>query len=276
MSSNALGWAARRPLVLYMVLAYGFSWAVFVPLALQARGIIEPVLPGWMHYCASFGPALSAFVVTYRISGSRGLRELWSRMARWQVGLLWWVLAIAPIMLFLVIAALAPALGSERISLSVLGKADFLPDVGFWMLPLWFLTYGLGEETGWRGFVLPRLQHSASALKASLLVAGIWGLWHAPAFFYVYDPGILPGFALGLMAGSVMFTWLYNSTGGSILMVALLHATFNLTSGCTECKSGLVAAILSTVVMIWAVAVIVWFKPANLSHLGKHSLPARV
>ena len=57
-----------------------------------------------------------------------------------------------------------------------------------------------------------------------------------------------------------------------MLVVTILHATFNLTSACTQCKSGLVAAVLSTVVMVWAVVVIVWFKPANLSHAGKHSL----
>lgn len=273
MPPDELRWPVRHPLATYATFAYGLSWAIFVPLALQAQGIIEPVLPGWMHYVASLGPAISAFIVTCWVSGPDGLKELWSRMTRWRVGLLWWIVAFAPIVIFLAIVIVGGAFGAGGVRASMLGQADFLPDIGLWMLPLWFLTYGLGEETGWRGFALPRLQHGSSALKASLLTAALWGLWHFPAFFYVYDPSIAVGFAIGLTAGSIMFTWLYNSTGGSILMVAVLHATFNLTSGCTQCKSGVVAAVLSTVVMVWAIAVIAWLKPANLSHAGKHTLP---
>ncbi len=97
----------------------------------------------------------------------------------------------------------------------------------------------------------------------------LWALWHLPAIFYVYEPAILIGFLPGLLAGAITFTWLYNSTAGSILMVALFHGFFNFTTGCTACKDGMISALISTLVMVWAVVVIAWFRPANLSHLRK-------
>lgn len=265
---------ARRPILLYTALAYGISWAIFVPLALQAQGVLDAGMPMWAHYLAPLGPLVSALIVSATVSGKPGLAELWSRMTRWRVGLWWWLAALGPALLFLVAAAVTSLVpDSDIVSLEMLGKADFLPPLGLWMLPLWFVTYGIGEETGWRGFLLPRLQSRWSALGSAALVTLIWGLWHLPAFFYVYDPAIAPGFVVGLFAGSIMFTWMYNGTGGSILLVAVLHGVFNLTTGCTQCKTGIVSAVLSTVVMVWAIALVIWFKPTNLSRKGKHVLP---
>ncbi len=76
------------------------------------------------------------------------------------------------------------------------------------------------------------------------------------------------GWLFGLTAGSTVLTWLYNSTGGSILMVALWHGMFNFITA-SQAGEGILAAVLSTLVMVWAVVVVIWFKPANLSHVEK-------
>jgi hypothetical protein len=83
---------------------------------------------------------------------------------------------------------------------------------------------------------------------------------------------MLIGFILGVLAGSIFLTWLYNSSGGSILIVAVWHGLFDYVTACTECKSGLVAAIVSTAVMIWAVVVVIAFKRPNLSHKERQKL----
>jgi uncharacterized membrane-anchored protein len=83
------------------------------------------------------------------------------------------------------------------------------------------------------------------------------------------DATILVGFLVGLLAGAITFTWLYNSTGGSILLVALWHNAFNFVTGCVACKIGVVAAVVSTLVMVWAVVVVIWLRPATLSRAGK-------
>jgi len=86
------------------------------------------------------------------------------------------------------------------------------------------------EEIGWRGFMLPRLQSSFDALTASLAVGVVWMIWHAPLFVIPgavqTDLPILPFVVQGI-ALAVVFTWLYNSTNGSVLLAVLLHGTFN-------------------------------------------------
>lgn len=90
---------------------------------------------------------------------------------------------------------------------------------------LLLLVNGFGEETGWRGFALPHLEQRFGAATATLVLAALSAGWHAPMFFLsdglVLSPVLLPGFLLGMVAGAFVLTWLYNRTGGSMLMVAL-------------------------------------------------------
>ena len=151
---------------------------------------------------------------------------------------------------------------------SLLGQVNFLPNLGVGALLLWIFTFGFGEEIGWRGYALPRLQKDRSALSATLILAVFWALWHLPQFFYLFDTAILVGWFFGLTAGAIVFTWLYNSAEGSILMVALWHGAFNFITA-SKAGEGVLAAVLSTLVMVWAVAVIIWLKPTNLSHVEK-------
>jgi membrane protease YdiL (CAAX protease family) len=153
-----------------------------------------------------------------------------------------------------------------------MGEVDYLPPLGLVAIPLWILTFGIGEETGWRGFALPRLQKGRSALSATLLLWLSWALWHSPMFFYAYDPFIIPGMLIGLLAGAIIFTWLYNSIGGSVLITAIWHGLFNYTTACTSCKIGLIPAFISTLVMLWAVVVVIRLQPADLVHKRKQTI----
>lgn len=259
----------KHPLLTYFILAYALSWIVEIPLALEARGIIRAEIPFSLHYLAAFGPMLSALIVTGLTDGSRGLRELKGRITKWKVGSGWLLVAAAPLGLCLLLVAALWLFQGERIDLAALGQVDFLPALGLAALPMWILTFGIGEETGWRGFALPRLQNDHSALSATLILWVLWALWHLPMFFYSYDLSIVPGFLIGLLAGAITLTWLYNSTSGSILMVAMWHGIFNFTTACITCKTGIIAAAISTMVMVWSVLVVVLFKPAMLSRSEK-------
>lgn len=265
-------WLKKHPLLTYFILAYAFSWVFEFPLALSAQGLIQKQIPFAIHYLAAYGPMLSALIVTGWVGGWHRLRELMARMTRWNTGPGWWLVASTPMVLYMLLAAILWLFEGGQINLVAMGQVDFLPKLGLAALPMWILTFGIGEETGWRGFALPRLQKGRSALTATLILWFFWALWHLPMFFYSYPTTIIPGFLLGLLAGSITLTWLYNSTAGSILLVAIWHGLFNFTTACVACKTGLVAAVISTIVMVWAVVVVFLFKSANLSRGEKQML----
>ncbi len=256
----------KHSLMAYFILTYVFSWSIFISLALKKHGIIDISIPFSIYYCAAYGPMLAAIVTTGLIGGAEALRDLFGRMFRWRVSVLWWIVALSPLLLLGVTAVILRFVNGVWFDLNLLGQVEFLPDIGVGALVLWLLTYGIGEETGWRGFALPRLQRNRGALRATLSLWIFWAFWHAPAFFLVYDPKILPGFLPGLLAGAILFTWLYNSSSGSILIVAIWHGVFNFTTASKASKAGLISAIISTIVMVWAAVVIMVFKPRNLSH----------
>ncbi len=262
----------RTGLGAYVLISFLISWAIEIPLALRAQGIASFPIPFSLHYLAAFGPCVAGILLSWRENRISGLRELMSRLLRWRVGFVWWLVALSPLLLFLLVAVVMRLAHGAWLDFGILGHVSFLPDLGIGSVFLWLATYGFGEETGWRGYLLPRLQRNRNALSATLILGSIWALWHVPSFFYlqtVSNPGILLGFLLGVLAGAIFLTWLYNSSSGSILIVAVWHGLFDYVTACVECKTGLIAAVLSTIVMVWAVVVVVAFKPANLSRCTK-------
>lgn len=138
---------------------------------------------------------------------------------------------------------------------------NFLPNLGLAAWPFWVLTSGIGEETGWRGFALPRLQRKHGALTATLILSVFWVGWHVPQFFYLPTLAAIgisgfAGFAFSIAAGAILFTWLFNSTRGSILAVVLWHGGFNFI---TASKAGAGTAVMnmSILVMVWASVIVV-------------------
>ncbi len=247
-----------------------------IPLALQAQGLISSEVPFALHYFAAFGPLVAGLLLTRKELGTAGFKELVARITKWRVEPVYWMAAVSPILLLLIMAVLMGFTGGDWPDLGMLGRVDFLPDLGIGSVVLWLATYGFGEEIGWRGYLLPRLQRDRSAWSATLVLWAIWAGWHIPSFFYLHtvaNIGMLLGFLLGILAGAVLLTWLYNSSGGSILIVAVWHGLFDYVTACTECKSGLTAAVISSLVMVWAVIVFVIYKPANLSRRAKQVLP---
>lgn len=271
MTEMTKNWPFRKTLIPFFILAYALSWIWMVPLALKSQGIIQVDIPYSIHYLAAFGPMLAALLVTWKSEGQDGLKELIRRITKWRVKPVWWLVAVAPLWLYGLFVIVLWLLQGWQVEFSLLGQIDFLPNLGSAALVLWIFTFGFGEEIGWRGFALPRLQKERSALAATFVLWIFWAFWHLPMFFYSYQPYIIPGFLIGLLAGSIILTWLYNSTSGSILMVALWHGTFNFITACIACKSGFFAPVISTVVIIWAALVVVLFKPASLSRAEKQN-----
>ena len=257
----------RHPLAAYFVLAYAITWALVSPLDLEGVGLTDQLVrPAW-HAFGALGPISSAFIVTAVVDGRSGIKELLGRMGHWDVGRTWLLLAVlSPFALFVLSAAISALLGSPLSGIIILGLEQLTSFS--WIVGIF---YGVGEEPGWRGFALPRLQKNRSALSATLILAVLWFFWHTPSFFYRYELGLegLVGFFFGLLAGAVWLTCLYNSTGGSVLMCILWHTAFNLVN-LPDVVSDEILAITSVLVMVAAVAVVIVFRPRTLSAAGKH------
>ena len=271
-------WLRQHRVLAYFILTLAISWSIELPLVASAQGWIITPIPFAIHYLASLGPLLAALIMTWVTGGAEGLKELWGRITKWRVG---WTGAIfaflSPVALFVLAAVVIWVLsGGEWPNLRRLTEINYLPNLGIGALILWLATFGFGEEIGWRGYALPRLQRDHSALSATLILGVMWVVWHVPAFFYLdtyVNLGLaaFPMFALGVLAGAIVLTWLYNTTGGSVLMVAIWHGVFDFLAA-SKASDGYIAALMSAVIMIWAVVIVIVYKPANLSRQTKHTL----
>ncbi|HEX6384510.1 MAG TPA: CPBP family intramembrane glutamic endopeptidase [Anaerolineae bacterium] len=274
MTTKLSFWTRSHSLVLYFLLAYAISWAIEIPIALSLRSIINLKVPLAIHYLASFGPFLAALVVTIGTEGYPGVRRLFSGLAKWRVGRGYVLFAVlAPPFLFAVAVLFSRIAQGAWPDLRLLGQADYLPYLGVLpVLILWLLTFGFGEEMGWRGFALPRLQANRSAYSASLILGLLWALWHVPAFFYrdtyVAMGLLLPLMLISVLAASVVHTWLYNGSGGSLLMVILFHGLFDFFSVSSAGGDG-AAIVMSAAIVFWAIRVLKVYGPANLAPVEK-------
>jgi uncharacterized protein len=250
-----------KALVAFFALAYALSWSWAIPLA--AAHVVVRRGEGWpTHYPLLLGPAIAAVVVTAWTMGRPGVRDLLARIARWRVPARWWLAALTPVA-FLGLALIAMAATGQALpSVTDFGRFSGTPAIGLvGVLLLVTFVGALGEETGWRGYALPQLQRKFSPLTSSLILAVLWFLWHLPQFFVIatyreFGPVQYVGMLLGLASGAVVLTWLYNRSGGSILLVIVWHGLYNVVSG-TQAATGMLAAVVSTLVMIQGVVLIV-------------------
>src|SRR5215208_78981 len=216
----------RHPLITFFFLTYAISWSLESPLVFLRDTVSDT--QGLVLYILSANvPSVLGIVLTAMVFGRGALRKLLARLLIWRVDPRWYlVVVLGPAALAGCVVALNTLLGGPALSLGMplLGVAIFL---AFSIFP----GSALGEEIGWRGYALPRLQAGRSALSASLLLAPIWALWHLPLWLTgdpVKTPTFYAAFVVSAFALSIILTWVYNSSGGSLLMVVLLHATFNL------------------------------------------------
>lgn len=251
----------RWPLAAYFALAYLITWSLLAPLALAARGESAFRVPAAWHALGALGPFAAALVVTWTVGGSPAVRDWLRGFARWRVGARWWLLAVAsPFALFVVAALLVHAGGVPwpdfaRLARPPYASAAWLSDVLF----VGTVAYGLGEEPGWRGFALPRLEARYGPLVGTLILTPIWAGWHFPAFFYraSYQGGLptVVGFLFGLLAGAIVLTFLYDGTRGSLLLVVLFHVLINVAMQVAAVLSASVVAAMSVLTAIGAIAI---------------------
>jgi membrane protease YdiL (CAAX protease family) len=228
----------HHPLIAYFVIAYLGSWLLSVPLALSQRGLKVIVLPDGldlvMFLLASYtGPFLAAFLVTAAADGRAGVGQLLRRIVQWRVGVVWYLLALFAYPLVFAVG-LIPMLGLAPL-LAIVQKWPLLLTVYLPTIPVSIFVFGtLGEETGWRGVALPRLQLRYGPLVGTLILAVLHGLWHLPAYFLpgailpgAFDPTAFVANSLAIVVGTILWTWIFNNARGSVLIAILFHSASN-------------------------------------------------
>lgn len=205
----------RHPLISFFVLAYVLSWWPWV------LGPGFPLFP-----FVAIGPLLAALIVLAATEGLAGLRGLGMRMIRWRVPGHWYAIAIA----------IPLAVGAGATIIGVAAGIDAPSLTGYTLSSVVMLfavrlidpTDGpMGEEPGWRGYALPRLQASRSPLLATAILGLLVVGWHLPLVLVEGDGGAVGLGALALIgtfASTFFFCWIFNHTSGSVLLTLIAHS----------------------------------------------------
>ena len=230
----------------FFAATYAVTWLIWLP-AILWRGQ-EPNL--LLVVLGAFVPSAMGIIFTYLATDRAGRRDFWRRAIDVRrIGWRWLavIALVFPVGHGLAMAA-CTLLGGSPPSLAAAARTLVSPSLMLQIILANLIISGFSEELGWRGYALDRLQKRWGALGASVILGLVHSLWHLPLFFI---PGITQGemglFSLGAVvflvggpAGAVVFTWVYNNTGRSILSAVLLHFMINL---CLDVLTGLQSAL---------------------------------
>jgi len=235
------GVSIENNIVLYTILCYLITWSYFIPKILLDKNLISFNIHPYMKVIAAYGPALAAVIVILINNGLYGLKRLYHRILVWDVDLKWYIVA-----LFLQPIIWISAIGFNifidiDLSLSNMLKLNSIDSStnNMFTLPIFiffiFIQFInlLGEEIGWRGYMLYKLLDKCNWIYSSILLGLVWIVWHLPLFFiassnqYKIPLGL---FCFDLLASSFIFTWIYHYTRGSVLIACLFHTSISMST----------------------------------------------
>ena len=216
----------RNPLLSFFVLAFMISWIIWLPLLIEGE---EPSgLSIAFLLVGGLSPLVAALLVS-KITGTMG--EFKRRSLKWRVGFHWYLAALfIPIAIYLMAYLQYLVLGGTPMDFSATDRVYVYP-----LALIFVMLLGGGlEEPGWRGFALPRLQKVFSPSASSVILGLLWAFWHFPLFFSAASAqNDLPlgWYIPNAIALAIIFTWLYNKSGGSAFLAIILHGGVNAPSG---------------------------------------------
>ena len=204
--------------------------------------VVQGILPAGIALASVLSASIAGIIMTALEDGRGGLKLMLRRLLIWRVAIGYWFFAF----LFLVPAILLGSLVNPLFNGDPLSFKDMKPT--FEILPMFlifFIVAGLGQELGWTGFLMPRLQARFSALTSCVIRAILVGIWHLPLLLYsrfqhpsladfpyagwIAQKGFLVAvgalFLMFMIPWSIFFTWIFNNTRGSLLLVAVLHGS---------------------------------------------------
>jgi len=262
-------------LVSFFVMTYALTWLAWSPWYLSEDGIgLLPYggesISDYLNTVALIlGPTLSAFIMTGVTEGREGVRRLLRRIVLWRVGFRWYLFVLLGIPAVIVVTTVVVPGALASFQATAVPSTLFLYVVAG---PIFLFAGGpVFEEIGWRGFALPRLQRLYGPLLGSLILGTLWAVWHLPLFLIpswdtphgsLIDVALFVVWAVSI---AVVFTWVFNNTKGSVLLIILAHGSVNsaavavyglfptpaVTSGITNFVIGFGVAAVVVVALTW-------------------------
>jgi membrane protease YdiL (CAAX protease family) len=248
--------STTKQLVIFFVLAFGIGWLAFVPIMFYH---LSPT-PGAFIFL--FSPALAALITVFLENGFAGVKDLFRGYFVWKLHVKWYLFAtlLLPI-LFLAVGAI-----------SFIGKMGSLWTGNSWYFVIasfgFLMIINSGEEIGWRGFALARLQSvTKNPLVASVILGVIWGIWHLPLYLDPQQSSFpLVLFLLFIIGISILYSVLFNNTRGSLLLAVILHASTDIAPRIMQIGNFTVGS--------WSILVMLtWISAAALYYITRTSAP---
>lgn len=260
----------------FVLLTFGLALAAYLPVIASANGLLAIDVPGVLAALGVFSPAIAALLLRVHDEGRAGVRRFVATTTTLPTPTRWWVAIVLgpPFLLGASYAGYLLLGGEFRLASTVSQFTNGAnPAIVLPLLVVATLVLSYGEEAGWRGYLLPLLQTRWSALGASLVLGVVWFCWHVPLLFLPGDTN--GGFPLALwatsiVASSIVYTWLFNGTGGSVIAVTVFHAGLNVWGRLVLLHPNVTGDWLSAVAMtggnvLVALALLVVFGGARLA-----------
>jgi membrane protease YdiL (CAAX protease family) len=263
----------EKPLLSFFILSYLISWILWIPLIYghfrygwtSWEGNPWSNYKTWLGMLGALGPAISAIMMTYIMEGKEGVKLLLKRVIKWRINIFWWLVGFYLWWLICSLLAIIFNFSSlQNISKGFIFSLINIPALIF-VIQLPLIIGMFGEELGWRGFALPRLLDKFNPIVSSLILAIPWIFWHAPMTLFQDWRGNMPignfllHYALLIIPLTLIFTWFFQKSKGSILLVITFHNSFNLTLNAYSSALGLdpeMSKILmdKLIVVLWILA----------------------
>ncbi len=246
---------------IFVLLTYLLTWSVEIPIALTRHGYASINISRSLQTICTLSPGIVAIILTAIYFGKNSLKSLFKAIVKWRVKFKYYLIII------IVCIALC---GLSLLIFNWITGQSIMPDQPYNFVFYFILILPLSafwEEIGWRGFLLPVLQEKHTAIKSSLIIGFVWGLWHLPIYLAInpYGDKTIIFFLMmfvGCFALSIIATYLYNSTKGSLLICILFHNAINTSAAYFfgNLKGAELRPFLIWILLLIVSAVIIFFK----------------
>lgn len=234
-TTSRLSFVRRYPIASFYILALALGGGT-------VYFVVQGVIPAGLALASALSASIAGVIMTALTDGRAGLKLLLSRLLIWRVGIGYWLFAVLFLLPAILLGSLVnPLFKGDPISFSSMEPAfEIVP-----IFIVFIIVAGLGQELGWTGFLTPRLQARYGALASCAIRAVLVGIWHLPLLLYarlqlpmltdfpyagwIAQKGFVVAIVtMGLMfllPWSIFFSWIFNNTRGSFLLVAVLHGS---------------------------------------------------